>query len=100
MPVWCRNPDELADAVAQRLPTEHRAAILAHPRWPSAIVEAWAAGWRDAEWLTTYAVAGSALPEVNDPPSWIVYQLLAASDIPFPEWREIPDGDVATEETP
>jgi hypothetical protein len=91
-PIWCRTADELADALADQIPATYRADVIGNPRWRQGITEAWSAGWRDAAWLANMALAGSELPATDDPAASVIYHLLAASDIPCPEWRPLPPG--------
>ena len=77
------NPGQMHVRLARFLPRDLAAKVS-----PRLIAEcckaAWANGWRDAEWLATYALEGTEMPNVTNAAAMFTAQLRDAASQPCP----------------
>lgn len=77
------NLTQMHIRLARSLPRDIARSV--HPKVVQEAVEvAWANGWRDAEWLATYALEGTAHDSVRDAAAVFVARLKDAASQPCP----------------
>jgi hypothetical protein len=79
-----RNIAQMHVRLSRYLPRE-LAAVISPAAIDKALAVAWANGWRDPEWIATYALEGTEQGNVRDPAALFMSRLRDAAEMPCPE---------------